>query len=224
MNTSEKGPVQTALDEYAGTLETMAKRISQLPDQIPLGETGLTEQITAAIKELRALKAENEAKRKQLQKPWDDRLKSIRSGFKKLTDQTDDLSKKLTALLDDWRRRDEKVKAEAAKKLEEEAAKLAQSESLDDVQAAADKQAQAAATRSTAGRVKSADGASTYTRRTWKFELVDMVAFLRAAAAGEIPAEWVTVDSSKINAAIREMELRDVPGLRIFEEVTTHAR
>ena len=222
--TKEKGPVQIAVEEYKATLETMAKRVGQLHEQIPLGETALTEQITAAIKELRDLKNENEAKRKVLQKPWDDRVKMIRDSFKALATEADGLSKKLTGMLDDWRRRDEKVKAEAAKKLEEEAAKLAESENIEDVQAAADKQAQAAATRSTAGKVKSKDGASTYTRKTWKFELTDMKALVNAAAAGEVPLEWLAVDQTKINAAIRDMELREVPGLRIFEQVTTHAR
>ncbi len=54
-------------------------------------------------------------------------------------------------------------------------------------------------------------GAAAHVRKVWKAEVVN---------EAEIPREYLTVDMKKVNDAVR-MGAREIPGVRIFEEVST---
>ena len=220
----EPGPAQTALAEFTATLDSWKKRIDQLPEEIPLGEDALVEQVTAGIKKLRELEAEQEAKRKDLQKPWQDRVNKIRDGFKPLVARCRAHKAYLTGLLNDWSDRDEKHKAEVADKLRAEAEAKAASDSVEDIEESAAKTAEAEAITRTAGKTKSADGASSFRRREWKAELVNKAKLIQAAAKGEVPMDWLDVNMSAVNKSVKELELREAPGLKIEEHATTQVR
>jgi hypothetical protein len=61
---------------------------------------------------------------------------------------------------------------------------------------------------STMARTES--GAALHVRKTWKAEVTD---------EGAVPREYCTVDTRKINAAVKA-GVREIPGVRIFEDIT----
>jgi hypothetical protein len=62
--------------------------------------------------------------------------------------------------------------------------------------------------------IRSETGASSHSRTTWKGEIVD---------AASVPREYCSPDQKKINEAIK-MGVREIPGVRIFEDVQTILR
>lgn len=224
MTDDKKGPTQIALDEYDAKLKEYKNRIDNLPEAIPLEDTALVEQVQEGIKALRGLTQSMETKRKELQKPWETRVKAIRDSFKALTNRAAAHQAYLTGLLNEWSDRDEAAKKAAAEKLRKEAEEKAASASVADIEDAAAKQAEAKALEQTAGKRTSMEGSTSFRRREWKATVIDLKTLIDACAKGDVPVEWFDVKIGVINKAVKELELRDVPGLKIEEIVTTHVR
>ena len=115
-----------------------------------------------------------------------------------------------------------KAREEAARKAEEEAKAMAATEA--EIEAAKKKAEEEAARHEIRAPIVTAPvipvqekvtrtetGAAAHVRKVWKAEVVN---------EAEVPREYLTVDMKKVNDAVR-MGAREIPGVRIFEEVST---
>jgi len=115
-----------------------------------------------------------------------------------------------------------KAREEAARKAEEEAKARAASQA--EIEAAKKKAEEEAAKHEIHAPIVTAPvipvqekvtrtetGAAAHVRRVWKAEIVN---------EAEIPREYMIADMKKINDAVR-MGIRELPGVRIYEEVST---
>jgi len=115
-----------------------------------------------------------------------------------------------------------KAREEAARKAEEEAKARAASQA--EIEAAKKKAEEEAAKHEIHAPIVTAPvipvqekvtrtetGAAAHVRKVWKAEVVN---------EAEVPREYLTVDMKKVNDAVR-MGAREIPGVRIFEEVST---
>lgn len=60
-------------------------------------------------------------------------------------------------------------------------------------------------------KIRTDDGASVHTRKTWAWELADLK---------QVPIDYLQVNSQKLNAAVKA-GVRNIPGINIFEKTTT---
>lgn len=75
---------------------------------------------------------------------------------------------------------------------------------------AADREERKAATPSETSRTRGAAGGTGSLRTTWFWEVTKL---------DDVPREWLTVDKSKLDAAVCKADgLREIPGLRIFDK------
>ncbi len=174
---------------------------------------------TDLVKVIKARHKEIEDERVALVKPLNDTVGRINDRFKAilapLGTAEDDVKGKMLAFDREERRKVEAASKEAERLAAEAAAKAAAeaTEKQESISAASPAPAVSAPPVSTYGQY---GGVSTI-RKTWAYELVDIVALANARP------DLVTVDAAKINAAIRGKG-GEIPGLRIFEKETIAVR
>ena len=125
---------------------------------------------------------------------------------------------------------------EAAQKAREDAARLiaearkTQDEATIEKAIEADDRAALAEERAAAPmaditRTRSTLGNTTSGSLTWTFEVTDLKALCAAVAKGEAPVTFIQANESAIRAAVRPKNgMRDIPGVRIFEDVKLNRR
>lgn len=165
-------------------------------------------QITDAAKILQEAKKEAEKRRKDLKEPYDAAGKAVQDIFK--TGQIDPLDaeiKRLRAVYGVWQAKEKERKQKEAEKLRDQAEKAIAEAVTDEDHDAAMKLAAAAKKAGSPVRTKTDFGAGASQTKRWTFEVTNKA---------EVPPAYMMVDSAKVREAISN-NIRDIPGLRIFE-------
>lgn len=207
--------------------------------QIAVINKATSEQASSTLREVKSFERKVEELRKQLVGPLNEQVKRINEFAKTITAPLSDAERHIKAQLLEFERVLEKEReaerakeAEERKKREAEALALIQ-EQAEEVKAIAESespemaaalQAKAAAdaTRIAFEAKKAHWDASKDiaankvdgVRRTWKFEVEE---------PGKVPVEFLSVDEKKIKAAVA-YGVRDIPGVRIFQEASIAVR
>lgn len=154
-------------------------------------------QLSGAVKEV-------EARRKFFTGPLREHIKRIEALFKPVVERLEKADMLLRQKLLDYQQEVSRRQAEERARLLSEAT---------EAQAGGDTEtALALATQAseldTVQRTTHVEEGSVQTRKVWTFEVEDL---------GKVPMEYLSLDESKVRAAIRA-GIREVPGLRIFQK------
>jgi hypothetical protein len=213
----------------ADEFEKAAKDKARLPDKIETEDQA--QAITKFVAMCAAWGKKVEAERKARKQPYDDQAATVQKAFKPLVDKFAACQKAAQKVLDEYTSRKRKeAEAEAARLQREAAEREAQAAATGNVEAvqeAAVMRAQAEQVQATAGRIHTDTGQSTFQRKNWEVEVVDMRAFVQAVAKGEFPTEWLLVDLAAIRKEAIDGNLGKepkIPGLRIEQKTTTQVR
>ena len=205
-------PVPQPLDKYTNTVTQYERSYASIT-------VTSDDDLTAAaeiVKELRAEASAIEKERKELVKPFNDGVKAINAKAKAITAPLNKLRLGIEGKMlnyQDVRQRE----AERKRKEEEEAAlaaaQKAETEGAHDV---AEKIVETAAAQKKPDEVvRSTSGPTTSVRKTWTYSVEDI---------SKVPREYLVLDATKVRASIVQMGVREIPGLKIFQERKTVVR
>ena len=118
----------------------------------------------------------------------------------------------------------------AARQAQEEAARLAaeaqatlEPEKLEEAaqayQDAAAAQEHAEAKPAEHSRTFGPMGSVSSLRSNWTYELQDLMQLVQAVAAGKVPLFYLQVNETRVRVAIRTEHVREIPGLRVFDDM-----
>lgn len=165
-----------------------------------------------------------EAERAALVKPLNEHVKLINAKFKTVTEPLEEaahiLSNKVLARQRVIQAEKSRIAEEQRKQKEEELlAAAAKKEAIGDTEKAEqllDYASKVKAREISTGHGTFTEAKSGITKR-WTFEIVDL------AATGKDGSQYLMLDSSKVREAIRQ-GVREIPGLRIFQEESLSVR
>lgn len=202
-----------------------AVTVKNADDHISAGK--LLSTVRSRIKELTD-------KRKSLTQPLDNIKKDITALFKPAIDRLETAKKSISKGMLDWEREEEQRRQEEQRKAEEEARKRAEEEALE--QAAAAEQAGdtelAAQILEEPVEVAPVRVASTvprsstaFSRETWSAEVTDIMALVKAVAAGTVPIAAIKADTVFLNNQARALKkTMNYPGVRAVSSKSMSGR
>lgn len=139
-----------------------------------------------------------------------------------------------TAYIRERAEREEKARRTEVERLAAEAHALAEqaaqthnairAEELTQRALEAEQAARDAQHRHTDPRVRGDLGAVMSARRPWKAEVTDLMALVQAVAAGKAPLHYLCAAMPAINAAVRSQGVREIAGVRVFQDITAGVR
>lgn len=228
----------------ASTLELAApadmfEQIKQTETMLKVAESysiDSPEMLEAASDELKLIKAfykKIEETEKEFTKPLHDLKSKWIAFFKSPKDQLNQAERKLKAMINDYLNEQKRIEAqkqaEAAKaarqeqaRLEAEAAKAAEQGKLEEAQ---ELQAQAVhvPTPVVQSHTPKVTGISQTT--TYKAEVIDKMALIKAVAQGTIPDMYLTVNMVDLNKLAKsQKEQMSIPGVKVVKETGISAR
>lgn len=165
-----------------------------------------------------------ERDRRELTDPLNSTVKAINARYKKVSEQIDTIKseakRKATAYV---------VAEEKRKKQEIEEATLKAAESLEQSgdAAAADTLLAAGseyADKGTGVKARTETGAQSVKKVRWAFELTEIRMLLAAAVANpELWAKYLTLDADAVRAAVAA-GVREIPGVRVYQDISVEFR
>lgn len=216
MEAAEIVTVSLAATEREATLKSKCDTMIEQAERAEIVDAASAEKGADLAKWFRVLFKKFEEERTALVKPLNDHVKMINARFKKTTSKLEQGQAIIDEKLLRWNRAEEERRKreadEARKKAEEEAlakaVALEEAGKADEASAVVNDAASAPAPVQAIGPVRGDLGSVASVRKIWTFEVVDVA---------KVPAEYVEVKSTAVNAAIRA-GVREIPGLRIFEK------
>ena len=214
LETQEVSTQTVAIQSAGSELAAQAERAVIDSDDSASRMTDLLGIVKARLKS-------SEDARKALVKPLNDHVKWINDQFKGATEDlrtADALGRrKLNAYLQEKEAREraerERQRREAEERALEEASRLEASGKAKEAEALVDSAALIPEAPKS-GPTRGAYGASAAQQRRWTFEVTDI---------NKVPTEFLVVDAGLVRAEIRN-GLREIPGLRIFQESSVSIR
>jgi hypothetical protein len=144
-----------------------------------------------------------EKKRKEFVDPLNESLKAINSSFKKLSEPLEKAKAILSGKITDWHIAEQKRIAEENERIRKEEEKRRK---IQEAHAAQGHEVSKPVEMKREAPIENKIG-STYMRTDWDWEIINI---------GDIPKEYLTLNSVKINTAVRA-GVRSIPGIRIYE-------
>lgn len=183
---------------------------ARLPEAVQDEDTAA--KINKLVKQCRDHIAVLENSRKAAQKPYDEKVKTIRAYYKPLTDALDGLRKRADELVNAYQTEKARKTREEAERLRREADEKEKAASDDAAQQEAARLAARAEQTEATGRTIGGDTSNGYMRKDWTVHVRNRSALIKAVAAGEIDETILTVDE----AALKKMAqagIESVPGV-----------
>lgn len=198
---------KTALRPYVAEIDKMVSAADDLKIETEADNQRAVVLGTSAKK----LAKQIDDKRKQIIADPNDFVKSVNSFAKIFTDKLGVVEDTLKRKISQYRVAQEQKRREEEKRAREEAAKIQAALNADAEKKGIEApQVVAPIIPKAPAAVRTETGAASG-RKVWTFELEDL---------DKVPREWLRLDEIKVRDAIRA-GVRDIPGIRIFEEEKT---
>ncbi|MFA5377585.1 MAG: hypothetical protein WC455_17675 [Dehalococcoidia bacterium] len=138
-------------------------------------------------------------------------VKGVNGICKAITDQLDEAERTAKGKINQYQARVLMEQRERQKKADEEARNLQEAVNKEAKEKGIEAPVVVAPVVQSAPKVTRTESGSASQRKVWSFEIVD---------GDKIPREYLIIESQKIRDAIK-MGVREIPGVRIFEETKT---
>lgn len=233
MPPSDAALLEESLNDESTEMLAKANELNKAIKRVPedLVDDEQAEKVTIFVSQCNAWLKAIEEKRAEKKKPYDNLGKIVQTFYKGIDARVQAAKAVALGRLDVYTQKKEAAaEAEAAelhRKAAEKATEALTTGSIAAAQEAEQAEAEAVKVQETGGRVDTSYGQVASTRKKWEVEVTDIAAFVKAAAKGDVPLEWIEVDEAAIRkAAVDKVidEKTDIPGVRVWQSKSTTVR